>query len=739
MQFIVYKAHVNDETGAVQTVCEHCLQTASLAEEYAVSSLKDITYVMGLLHDIGKYQGSFQKKIDGAVLSVEHSVCGAIEAKSKYKSAVLSIIQYCVAGHHSGIPDGGNRCDAKDVSTLQGRLKRSFEDYSAYKNELDIPDIDENILNVFFPECKSKDDKDEIIERFAFLTRYCFSCLVDADSNDTARFCRGVENEEMRSDFKKCLKHLDNKLSSFSCMTKLQKARAGLQKQAFDKVSTDAEIYFMSMPTGSGKTLCSMKFALERAIRTGKRRIIYVIPYNSIIDQTAEEFEKLFGEDAHILRHQSTFSYDGENSGGKIVDEDYREIIREASENWNAQIVITTAVQFFETVYSNKRKKLRKMHNMAESVIVFDEAHLMPTEYLQPCLKAISYITRFLGSEALFLTATMPDYEGLIRRYSMPDCKMFELIEDKSEFSKFRKCKYTYINEISAAELVIKAQEYPSSLVVVNRRKTAREIYRLCKGKKFHLSTYMTAFDRKNVIDEIKGELAALARDFPDMQNVPDDRKITVVSTSLIEAGVDLDFYCAFRELYGLDSVLQTGGRCNREGKFDDAQVFVFSLDSQRNKVYSDEKPDLTKGLFSEFDDISSEECIGEYYNRFFRVNSELITKNSLTKKYNIPNVISIPFSEYSDGFELIKNENCVSIAVVRDEISENLIAKLIATGNTNYRALQKYAFSVYISELEELRKQNAVKQYGGVWCLVSRDYYDENIGVRFEASDYII
>ena len=151
------------------------------------------------------------------------------------------------------------------------------------------------------------------------------------------------------------------------------------------------------MPTGSGKTLCSVKFALERAVRKEKKRIIYVIPYNSIIDQTADVLESLFGKEAQILRHQSTFFYDGDD-----YDEDYRQAAKCASENWDAPLIITTAVQFFESIYANKRGKLRKLHHMADSILVFDEAHLMPVEYLQPCLRAIAYITRYLNSEAVF-------------------------------------------------------------------------------------------------------------------------------------------------------------------------------------------------------------------------------------------------------------------------------------------------------------------------------------------------
>lgn len=196
----------------------------------------------------------------------------------------------------------------------------------------------------------------------------------------------------------------------------------------------NAEIYLLNMPTGSGKTLASVKIALERAIASGKKRIIYIIPYNSIIDQTANVFDELFQGTAQILRHQSTFSYEDDEN----ISEDYREAAKCAAENWNAPFIITTAVQFFESVYANRRGKLRKMHNMADSVLIFDEAHLMPQNYLQPCLQAVAYITRYLKSEAVFLTATMPDFVKLLQQYALPDSKVENLIQDTSLFIEFQ-------------------------------------------------------------------------------------------------------------------------------------------------------------------------------------------------------------------------------------------------------------------------------------------------------------
>lgn len=728
----MYKAHINDLTKEIQTVKQHSENAASLCQKFSIPELKTILYIIGLLHDLGKYQPSFVRKMDGAPIHVEHSICGALAVKGRYCQPLALLMQYCIAGHHSGLPNGGNANDTPDMPTLSGRLQRETEDYSAYKTELEIPEIDENAFMKFLvSDCAN--DMGRLIEKFAFLSRYCFSCLTDADSLDTAIFCGGPANRSLKANFERCLERVNQRLASFECKTTLQRTRALLQKQVFDKTNIESEIYLMNMPTGSGKTLCSLKFALERAIHSNKKRIIYIIPFNSIIDQTAETFERILENDAEILRHQSTFSYDDRED----YSEDYRLTAKLAAENWDAQLIITTAVQFFESIYANKRGKLRKLHNMADSVLIFDEAHLMPQNYLQPCLTAIGYITKYLNSEAVFLTATMPDFRDLVVKYGLPNNKIADLVDDTTPFSIFQKCAYQDAGLLSDQALLQKAKQSPSSLIVVNKRATAVRLYQLCRGKKYHLSTYMTAFDRQRVIGEIKDELARLEKDYPDLCHVPEERKITVISTSLIEAGVDLDFYTVFREVSGLDSILQAGGRCNREGKRASADVFVFRLESEAGKRSVDERPGLTKGLMAEFDDISTPDCIRTYYERLFYVKSEQLSKNALSNVCS--SIYSIPFRDYAEQFELIDSRT-VSVVVVRDDCSRELVEQLKYTGYGNARKLQKYAFSVYLYEFNELLKQHVVEDYkSGIYCLTNPDYYSEETGVIFEARDYIL
>ena len=730
-----YIAHRNETSGAVQTVKEHCENTAELCRDFSIPELKDFMYAVGLLHDVGKFQDSFVKRINGANIKVEHSICGALAAKEKYAvpPPMALMMEYCISGHHSGIPDGGFPNDDMDKSTLCGRLKREYEDYSEYKDELALPELNGfEWMTYLFRDCDNRMEK--VIDKFAFLTRYVFSCLVDADSIDTADFCKERElPRKLNADFSACLQKVDDRLNAFVCKTELQRARAALQNQAFQNMNQDSEIYLLNMPTGSGKTLASVKIALERALAKEKKRIIYVIPYNSIIEQTAEVFEGLFGDSLEILRHQSTFSYEEEENGS----EDYREAAKTAAENWDAPFIITTAVQFFESIYANKRGKLRKLHNMADSILIFDEAHLMPQDYLQPCLQAVAYITRYLHSEAVFLTATMPDFEKLMKEYALPDSKIVKLIKDTSLFTKFQKCGYRYIGEISSSELLAKCCAYPSSLIIVNKKATARELYQECGGKKYHLSTYMTSYDRKRILKEIRKELKQLEADYPEYQNVPEGRRITIISTSLIEAGVDLDVYTVFRERSGLDSILQAGGRCNREGKRQEADVFIFDLAEETRQAASNEKASLTKGLLKNYEDISDVRCIEEYYSRLYFMRAEDIQKNSMHQLCS--DLDSIPFKEYAEKFELIDSRQ-VSLVVPQDAQSEKLVEVMKYSKVGNVRKLQNYTCSVRQKELEDLIRQHAADDYGtGIYCLTNMDYYDECKGVLFEAPDYFL
>lgn len=731
MEMIAHKR----EDGTVQTVAEHLKGTADLAEQFAIPPLKNLLKNSGLLHDVGKYQKSFQKRIRGKNIRVDHSTCGAITAEHDFDAFEALILEYIIAGHHAGIPDGGDIADQpNETATLSARLKKTdFDDWSQYKQEVHCLPSDNNALMHYFNFLSGT--KEEAIDKFTFLVRYCYSCLVDADSLDTEQFCDQIKREPLTSRFENCLSRLNQHFSHFVCTTKLQKARSRIQAQAYENIMKDAEVYLMNMPTGSGKTLCSAKCALMKAIAEKKKRIIYVIPFNSIIDQTAGEFETIFGEDAEILRHQSTYDIEDKENAGDA----YKVRFSQATENWDADFIITTAVQFFETTFSNKRSRLRKMHNMADSVIIFDEAHLMPLNFFQPCLESVAYLTRYFGSQAIFLTATMPNYKDLLHRYGLKNLVIQDLITDQSDFHYFDKCEYCDLGTVSSELIYGKASLAPSALIVVNSRKTAKALYEDFGGKDqknlYHLSTHMTKIDIEDTIQTIKSQLEAI-RKHPKKKQTP----LIVISTSLIEAGVDLDFHIAFREYTGLDSILQTGGRCNREGSDPNkGQVFTFALEGQTKRA-DDIRTSTAKDLLKNESNILDSRCITQYYDTVYYFNEDAMTKNAMYRHPKCGGApTSIPFASY-DGSIIDSLDE--SIVVPNTEKIQRVIekSKYTSLSKKDYRHLQRAACNVNRREFEELKQQGVVEtNQSGVTVLTNLSYYHRDVGIVMEGEDIFI
>lgn len=721
-----YYAHKTDD-GRKQTVKEHLDNVASLAEKFSAESLKSLAYAAGKAHDIGKYSQTFQDRLEGRNVKFEHSSCGAIEynkiASDNKEKVVAAMLEYCIAGHHTGLPDGGSAADsAYDDVTLHSRLARSAQyvgdaDYSAYKSEveLSIPQAD-----LLLKEMMSEKDKNEIIERYAFFTRYLFSCLTDADFLDTEQFCSPDIDRETHSDFDLAEKALTHRFGQFKADTPLKEARGRLQEQAYQNSHSSGNISVLNMPTGSGKTLCSLKIALQKLLAAGsnKKRIIYVIPYTSIIEQTAEQFEQIIGKHVDILQHHSNYCFDDNTNEPTTAAK-----LKKAAENWDAPLVITTSVQFFQSLYHYKGSGLRKLHNIGDSVIIFDEIHLLPVNMLQPCLRGIGYITKYLNSEAIFLSATMPDYSNMFDRY-LPECSVNYLMTDKSDFNYFEKCRYINLGKTDYENVIEKSSAYTSSLIIVNTRKAAREVYREISGKKYHLSTYMTPFDRSETIASIRKDLES-------------GEKITVVSTSLVEAGVDLDFEAVFRQLAGLDSILQSGGRCNREGRREIGDVYVFETDGTMSGDLQI-RANITESLICEFDNIASTECIETYYNRLFDFYKERIEQNSIAK--DCKGIENVPFRKYAEDFDFIKDD---TVGVVIDNCKESaeLVNKLKYGDHSVKRKLQRYTVALKRhTEFEKAYSIGIVDDFGtGVYILTNPSYYNKETGLDLDMTQDII
>lgn len=731
----MYYAHTDENVpGRYHLLKNHLIDTATKAEGFARCELKGLARMTGLLHDVGKYQDSFQKKLVGFKLKIEHSHCGAIWAVEKAAQkqlypAVSYALAYCISGHHGGLPDGGSPSDLTEQGTLSARLKRPAEDYNFFNEEIGselsldacnkwLEDLSKFAESNIFTHDKVK----ALGELYAFDIRMTFSSLVDADFLDTESFCREDIERGLTLNFENCLKKVKDRLDSFEQKTIVQKSRSTLQKQAIENAKEDANIYLMNMPTGSGKTLASLHVALYRAIKTGKKRIIYIIPYTSVIEQTAAEFENIFGSST-ILQHHSNYDFNSNQDDEQSAH--LAHLAQRSAENWDASIIITTNVQFFESIYSNRSNKLRRLHNMQDSILVFDEVHMMPRDFLAPCLKAVGYLTKRFGSEAVFLTATMPDFKELFNQYTDLKLIIKDLIPNKSSFINFRNCYYEYIGPKENDELVQIAMEYPNALIVVNSRKRAREIYSVLSGAKYHLSTYQTPADRSEIIENVR----------KDLKN---KRRTYVVSTSLVEVGVDLDFACVFREIAGLDNILQAGGRCNREGKrkAEESPVFIFGVGGGKGELSV--RQNIAKSILTDCkEEINSIESIKKYYLELYSC------KNILAQMYDFKEYIdyfkskqffSIRFKSYAEQFKMIETDS-VSVVIPNSKAVWDLVGKLKEGGGLSVkRQLQRYCASIFPNELNELLQQGAVDDYGtGLYVLQNPDYYSKDIGLRTE------
>lgn len=736
-----YYAHTRED-GERQTVKAHLEGVSKLAEGFSVDFLKPLAKKAAFDHDLGKYALKYQWRLDDDNIKFSHAACGALEYKKFadkndcFASLFAPLMEYCIAGHHTGLMDGGTDADNSDSPTLSGTLKRGNEytgdsDYSAYATEIEFATLTQEEITPPYNELCSAKDPTELIERYAFFTKFVFSCLTDADFLDTEIFCNKNVERGMSGDFEKALDKLNRELSDMPSDNPLRQARSRIQQQAFDNSVNKSHISILDMPTGSGKTLCSLKLALE----SGKKRIIYVIPYTSIIEQTANKFEKMFGDVLPVLQHHSNYSYDGNTEEEKKTVEK----LKRTCENWDAPLIITTSVQFFQSIYHYKGSALRKLHNLRDSVIVFDEIHLIPTELLRPCLKAVGYITKYLNSEALFLSATMPDYSKLFDKF-LPDVNYNKLVTDRTNFKYFKKCEYKDMGKTTLETIAENASRCKNALIVVNTKKTAAELYNLVQGEKYHLSANMTPAHRSRVIEVVRNKLE-------------NGEPITVVSTSLVEAGVDLDFNTVFRQLSGLDSILQAGGRCNREGKDDKGYVYVFDIDETYRKG-SDlaMRINKTKGLLEKYQDITSYDCIKEYYDGIFDFNQSRIAENSIAKyneqsnsfdRQGLMSPYSIPFRSYAMQFEYISAD---TISIVIDDPNDQTCHELVETlrnGDMSVRrALQKYSVSVYMNVFKDLYSQGVLNDHGtGIFILENQSYYNNETGLNTQAAmqDYFI
>jgi CRISPR-associated helicase Cas3/CRISPR-associated endonuclease Cas3-HD len=704
-----YYAHSSDNPEqSWQEIIDHSRNTAIIAANYSSKfNAKEFGYICGLLHDIGKYSQEFQNKLKGETIRVDHSTASAQEACKLYGKEFGRIFAYCLAGHHSGLMDFGTA--AMMEGTLNYRLHKNIEDYNAYKNEL------EKFINKSLPKLPIKPIKKYYGFSFSFFVRMLFSCLVDADFLDTENYLsESIKPRGKNTPISILKKKFDEFLSSFNYpKTKINAMRQEILESCLNMASQKTGLFTLTVPTGGGKTYSSFAFALNHAIENNLEKIIYVIPYTSIIEQNAALFKNAIGYE-NVLEHHSNFQIAEKDSEHLQT---INEKLKLASENWDIPVVVTTNVQFFESLFSNRSSKCRKIHNLSKSVIIFDEAQMLPIQYLKPCLLSVSELIGNYGATAVFCTATQPSINKLLPS----NVKPIEMMKNpKKLYNDFKKVEIIRKGEIKDESLVSELNNLEQVLCIVNTRKHAKEIFNKLKeitgdskNHIFHLSSLMCPIHRQNTLNKIKRFLV-------------DKNPCIVISTQLIEAGVDIDFPVVYRSMSGIDSIIQSAGRCNREGKLKIGKVFVFkpSSDLAKTRGYLDRTSSVADMVFRKYSDPISLKAIDYYFNLLYDLEGEasLDRENIVECFEENYEQLEFNFRTAAEKFNLI-NDNTYSIIIPyvdfdedKRKNSEKVIKKILNEAEFNpyptavIRKLQPYIVQVYEYEYKKILKNGMIK-----------------------------
>lgn len=731
-----------------QTLQNHSVNVGEMAAEFArVFGAQEIACQTGQLHDLGKYSQAFNHRLHGGP-SVDHATAGAKIAIERWGNVIGKLMAFCIAGHHAGLANGNGEGDNR--RTLKQRLALQFGK--------DIPTLD-NLWQqeIKLPETLSapplKADTHHPFFSYAFFTRMLYSCLVDADYLDTEAFYLKLENKAaerggypdlnaLQHNFNQFINAFRRRVAQAPVQTEAEKRNAALNRlrseildYAVEQAAQAQGLFTLTVPTGGGKTFTSMAFALEHAKQHDMRRVVYVIPFTSIIEQNAAEFRKAFGElgEQAVLEHHSTFD------DGKLQGETTKDKLRLASENWDAPIVVTTAVQFFESLFADRSSRCRKLHNIAGSVIILDEAQMLPLNLLLPIMQAIKELAQNYHCSVVMCTATQPAVQAENGFY-----RGFENVREIAPkptalFDKLRRTTVQHIGTQTDADLLAKLAEHPQMLIIVNNRCHARSLYDQAKhlDGTFHLTTLMCAKHRSQKLDEIRGRLK-------------NGEPCRVIATSLIEAGVDVDFPLVMRAEAGLDSVAQAAGRCNREGKRPSENSFVWIFAPEEQWKAPPELAAqaavmrLTADSFS--DDLLSTQAVAAYFAELYQLKgSELDNKKILKKHNDTGQSLDFPFQTIADKFRMIES-HMQPLIIPFDVDAENLISSLHHADHVGglLRKLQPYTVQIpekalatlyKAGRIEPINEKNFGKQF---YTLIGLDLYDEMAGLSWEDTEFL-
>ena len=693
---------------------KHLEETAKLSREFTnVFGAGDWGYLAGLWHDAGKYSDEFQlmlkKSCDAHIEQksrIDHSTYGAKRIINKWPKGEGKTLAYVIAGHHAGIPDG----ISNDESCLCKRVDKQLLYHFACPESL----FDQSIPNLPFDL-----DKERLCFEISFFIRMLFSGLVDADFLDTEKHMSPEKavHRPMPIQLDELYKKLDIHLSALqnkANKTKVNIIRSGILRDCLNAAEQNAGLFSLTVPTGGGKTLSSMAFGLRHAIQWKQKRIIYVIPYTSIIEQNTKVFRDIFGNEV-VLEHHSNY---------EPAEEDYK--TRLASENWDAPIVVTTNVQFFESLFACRSSRCRKLHNLSRSVIILDEVQTLPSELLLPCIEAIRELVLHYDCSIVLCSATQP---AIQYRTDFPaglkDVKEITT-SPQSIYENLKRIQIHHTGLQTDDALIQRFRQHKQFMCIVNTRKHAKALFQKLDSKKnvFHLSASMYPLHRSRLLQKIKTFLK-------------EKRLCQVISTQLVEAGVDIDFPVVYRAITGLDSIAQAAGRCNREGLLENGQVFIFEPEETLPAGYFRHSAQTAEGVIRRFpDDILSLDAIQEYFKEYYWKQGEQIDKeNILGLIKQGAKACDFPFRTIAEKFKLISEEN-KPVIIPKEKEAQDLVDQIRHVDNLRgfSRKLQKYTVQIKPYYWDNLFKAGCIEIIQGIFPVLKDIHlYNDDTGLDTE------
>ncbi len=730
----VWYAHTRDgqPEESWQTLIDHLTGVADLAAGFASRfDCADWAYLAGLWHDLGKAQDAFQRRLRGESVAVEHSLAGAQHALRLGQAGLP--LAWVIAGHHGGLANWIASTDG-GPTPLKQRLFQNRASDEPWRDGLPESTL-ERALPPLPSFLEGRPDSDGIRWKrsFAFWVRMLFSSLVDADYLDTERFMQ-PEGAAVRGGYDAIgdlwgrlethLTSLVDSLPESARETPVNRVRAAILRECIARAESPPGVFSLSAPTGGGKTLSSMAFALRHALAHGLDRVLVILPFTSIIEQNARAYREALGA-ANILEHHADLTLDRR---AKTLGEEVAARHARAEENWDAPVIVSTTVQFFESLHANRPGRCRKLHRIARSVIVLDEVQTLPPELLLPILDALNELVRGYGCSLVLSTATPP---ALTRRQSLPHGlpEPAPIVTEPAKLSRaLARVRYHWPDpdgeRVDWPELADAIAQHKQGLIVVDRRADAYALAHAVSERTgrppFHLSTLMCATHRLDVIDRIRSRLAA-------------GEPCHVVSTQLIEAGVDLDFPVVYRALTGLDHIVQAAGRCNREGRLERGDVFVFRPPNDPPAGTLRLGGNVVAGMLRASGngiDTEDPEVFEQYFRTFYGRPAD---------SYDVlREAAELNFAEVAANFKMIREAGLPVVCPygngpqVAAEYREAI--RFGRLGRKERRALQPYLVQVYTNDMRALKESGKVIELDDWLCELApqcKRLYDANYGLH--------